>query len=71
MKDERRAWVPVSTYQTRDISPWWSCANVVRTRAIRELLSLTGLASWEQAYRADIRMMRCTVEVPARKGKRR
>jgi hypothetical protein len=69
MKDERRAWVPVSTFENGDVHSWWSCASQERARAMDKFLSITGYTSWERAYRNGVRMRRCTIEVP--KGRKR
>lgn len=71
MKDERRAWVPVLVGPDGGIYPIWKAGCLTRALAVHELLQITGYESWDQAYRIGTRMMRCTVEVPARKGKRR
>ncbi len=71
MKDERRAWVPVSTFENGDVHLWWTCVNQERARARDKFLSVVGYPSWKQAYRNGVRMRRCAVEVPARRGKRR
>ena len=71
MKDERRAWVPVLIAEDGSLWPYWDLAALARGHAIDKLAVATAYKSVQSAKEAGIILMRCVVEVPARKGKRR
>lgn len=62
--DERRAWVAVWIGKDGGLWPYWAAAALTELSAKEQLLKITTFASWRQAYRAGVRMMRCAVEVP-------
>lgn len=71
MTDERRAWVPVMVHKDGGYWPCWWAAARTKAKAQQNVIDLTPCRTMREVEAAHVRMMRCTIEVPARKGKRR